>query len=157
MGDGEEVVEDYRSVGLSLRAHPLAFLRDELNARKMMTCTALKDIRDGRWINLAGLILLRQKPGSAKGTMFITVEDETDVANVIVWPKVFEANRRIVLGARMMGLRGQVQKEGEVIHVIAQRLEDLSPLLASVGQRGDVSNIYQVRASSPRTPNDVPA
>ncbi|MFZ2994620.1 hypothetical protein [Sphingobium sp.] len=66
-------------------------------------------------------------------------------------------NRRIVLGARMMGLRGQVQKEGEVIHVIAQRLEDLSPLLASVGQRGDVSNIYQVRASSPRTPNDVPA
>ncbi|MEO7470247.1 MAG: error-prone DNA polymerase [Sphingobium limneticum] len=144
MADGEEVVEDYRSVGLSLRAHPLAFLRDELNARKMVTCQALKDIRDGRWINLAGLVLLRQKPGSAKGTMFITLEDETEVANVIVWPRLFEASRRIVLGARMMGLRGQVQKEGDVIHVIAQRLEDLSPMLASVGQRDDVASVYQV-------------
>ncbi|KKW92515.1 error-prone DNA polymerase [Sphingobium chungbukense] len=153
MGEGEEVVEDYRSVGLSLRAHPLAFLRDELNARKMVTCAALKDIRDGRWINLAGLVLLRQKPGSAKGTMFITLEDETEVANLIVWPKLFEASRRIVLGASMMGVRGQVQKEGEVIHVIAQRLEDLSPMLASVGRREDVASVYQVaRADIVRSP-----
>ena len=153
MADGEEVVEDYRSVGLSLRAHPLSFLRDELTARKMVTCAALKDIRDGRWINLAGLVLLRQKPGSAKGTMFITLEDETDVANLIVWPKLFEASRRIVLGARMMGLRGQVQKEGDVIHVIAQRLEDLSPLLDTVGRRGEVADVYQVaRADIVRSP-----
>ena len=144
MAEGEEVVEDYRAVGLSLRAHPLAFLRDELKARKMITCAELRDTRDGRWINLAGLVLLRQKPGSAKGTMFITLEDETEVANLIVWPKLFESHRRIVLGASMMGVRGQVQKEGEVIHVIAQRLEDLSTLLASVGKRDDVASVYQV-------------
>ncbi|WP_454887384.1 error-prone DNA polymerase [Sphingomonas oryzagri] len=144
MGDGEEVVEDYRSVGLSLRAHPLAFLRHELAARKMITCAALKDMKDGRWINLAGLVLLRQKPGSAKGVMFITLEDETDVANLVVWPNLFEKHRRVVLGASMMGLRGQVQREGDVIHVVAQRLEDLSPLLASVGQRQDVASVYQV-------------
>lgn len=143
MGEGEEVVEDYRAVGLSLRAHPLAFLRDELTARKMVTCASLRETRDGRWVNVAGLVLLRQKPGSAKGVMFITLEDETDVANLVVWPKLFEANRRIVLGASMMGLRGQVQREGDVIHVVVQQLEDLSPLLATVGRREDVASVYR--------------
>jgi len=144
MGDGAEVVEDYRASGLSLRAHPLAFLRDELSARKIITCEELQTVKDGRWVNLAGVVLVRQKPGSAKGVMFITLEDETEVANLVVWTKVFEANRRIVLGASMMGVRGQVQREGEVIHVIAQRLEDLSPMLASVGNRQDVADIYRV-------------
>src|SRR3546814_9913431 len=126
MGEGAEVVEDYRASGLSLRAHPLAFLRDELRARKMISCEELQSVKDGRWINLAGVVLVRQKPGSAKGVMFITLEDETHVANLVVWTKIFEANRRTILGASMMGVRGQVQREGEVIHVIAQRLEDLS-------------------------------
>ena len=144
MGEGSQVVEDYRASGLSLRAHPLAFLREELNQRKMITCEALQQIKDGRWVNLAGLVLVRQKPGSAKGVMFITLEDETDVVNLVVWTKVFEANRRIVFGASMMGVRGQVQREGEVIHVIAQRLDDLSPLLASVGTRQDVADVYRV-------------
>lgn len=153
MGDGEEVVEDYRAIGLSLRAHPLAFLRDELAARRMITCAKLRDTRDGRWIDIAGLVLLRQKPGSAKGVMFITLEDETDVANLVVWPNLFEKHRRIVLGASMMGVRGQVQREGDVIHVIAQRLDDLSPLLASVGRRDDVASVYQVsRADIVRSP-----
>ena len=144
MGEGAEVVEDYRASGLSLRAHPLAFLRDELRARKMISCEELQSVKDGRWINLAGVVLVRQKPGSAKGVMFITLEDETNVANLVVWTKIFEANRRTILGASMMGVRGQVQREGEVIHVIAQRLEDLSPLLASVGNRQDVADIYRV-------------
>ena len=153
MGDGAEVVEDYRAVGLSLRAHPLSFLRDELRARKMVTCASLSDTKDGRWISLAGLVLLRQKPGSAKGVMFITLEDETDVANLVVWPDLFEKHRRVVLGASMMGVRGQVQREGEVIHVITQRLEDLSSLLASVGNRDDVATVYQVsRADIVRSP-----
>jgi error-prone DNA polymerase len=165
MADGEEVVEDYRSVGLSLRAHPLAFLRDELTARKMITCEALRDMKDGRWVNLAGLVLLRQKPGSAKGVMFITLEDETDVANLVVWPNLFEKHRRVVLGASMMGLRGQVQREGDVIHIVVQRLDDLSSLLASVGQRSDLASIYQVSradvvrspmAPDPRDPNTHP-
>jgi error-prone DNA polymerase len=104
MRNGEKVVEDYRSASLSPRADPLAFLRDGLTARKMITCGALKAIKDGRWGNLAGLALLRQKPGSAKGVIFSTTEDETDVANLAVWPTLFERYRRIVLGASMMGL-----------------------------------------------------
>jgi error-prone DNA polymerase len=153
MGEGAEVVEDYRASGLSLRAHPLAFLRDELRARKMISCEELQSVKDGRWIELAGVVLVRQKPGSAKGVMFITLEDETNVANLVVWTKVFEANRRTVLGASMMGVRGQVQREGEVIHVIAQRLDDLSPLLASVGNRADVADVYRVsRADVVKSP-----
>jgi error-prone DNA polymerase len=157
MGEGAEVVEDYRASGLSLRAHPLAFLRDELKARRMITCEQLQTVKDGRWIELAGIVLVRQKPGSAKGVMFITLEDETNVANLVVWTNVFEKNRRTVLGASMMGVRGQVQREGEVIHVIAQRLDDLSPLLASVGNRTDVSDVYRVSRAdvvkSPVTPD----
>ncbi|WP_174292430.1 error-prone DNA polymerase [Sphingomonas bacterium] len=142
--EGEEVVEDYRTVGLSLRAHPLAFLRDELTRRKMITCASLRDTRDGRWVDIAGIVLLRQKPGSAKGVMFITLEDETEVANLVVWPALFEKHRRVVLGASMMGVRGRVQREGEVIHVVAQRLDDLSSLLASVGSRADLAQVYRM-------------
>jgi error-prone DNA polymerase len=144
MGEGAEVVEDYRAAGLSLRAHPLAFLRDELTARRMITCADLRSVKDGRYVELAGIVLVRQKPGSAKGVMFITLEDETDVANLVVWTKIFEANRRTVLGASMMGVRGQVQREGDVIHVIARRLDDMSPMLASVGGRADVADVYRV-------------
>ncbi len=119
----------------------------------MITCEQLRTTRDGRWIELAGLVLVRQKPGSAKGVMFITLEDETDLANLVVWTNVFEKNRRTVLGASMMGVRGQVQREGEVIHVIAQRLDDLSGMLASVGRRADVADIYRVsRADIARNP-----
>ncbi|MEO7679477.1 MAG: error-prone DNA polymerase, partial [Sphingomonas sp.] len=157
MGEGAEVVEDYRASGLSLRAHPLAFLRDELTRRRMISCAELRSVKDGRYVELAGIVLVRQKPGSAKGVMFITLEDETDVANLVVWTKIFEANRRTVLGASMMGVRGQVQREGEVIHIIARRLDDLSPLLASVGNRADIADIYRVSRAdvvkSPVTPD----
>ena len=144
MTEGQEVVEDYRTTGLSLRAHPLAFLRDELARRAMAPCARLRDMKDGRWVNLAGLVLVRQKPGSAKGVMFITLEDETDIANLVVWPDLFEKHRRVVLGSSMIGVRGRVQREGEVIHVVAQRLEDMSGLLASVGERADLASVYRV-------------
>jgi error-prone DNA polymerase len=144
MGEGQEVVEDYRATALSLRAHPLAFLRGELAARKVQPCSALDAIKDGRWIEVAGIVLVRQKPGSAKGVMFITLEDETGIANLVVWTNVFEKYRRVVLGASMIGVRGQVQREGDVIHVVAQRLDDLSPMLASVGTRDEVADVYRV-------------
>jgi error-prone DNA polymerase len=144
MGEGQEVVEDYRATSLSLRAHPIAFLRDELAGRKIQPCSATRTVRDGRWINLAGLVLVRQKPGSAKGVMFITIEDETDIANLVVWTSIFEKYRRVVLGASMLGLRGKVQREGEVIHVIVDRLDDLSPMLASVGTRQDIADVYRM-------------
>jgi len=113
-------------------------LREELLRQKMVPCSALDTTKDGRYIWLAGLVLVRQRPGSAKGVMFITIEDESGIANLIIWPRMFEQNRRIVMGARMLGLYGQVQREGEVVHVIAKKLIDLSPLLGSLGQRGEV-------------------
>lgn len=135
MTPGREVVEDYRSTALSLRAHPVSFLRGDLARRRVRPCRDLATTRDGRWIEVAGLVLVRQKPGSAKGVMFITLEDETDIANVIVWPGLFERERRLILSAAMIGVRGRVQREGEVIHLIAHRLVDLSDLLRAVGER----------------------
>lgn len=133
---GGEVVEDYRHSGLSLRDHPVTFLRTDLRRRRIVTCREAMEARDGRWVEAAGLVLVRQRPGSAKGVMFITLEDESGIANLVVWPKVFEANRRTILSAGMIAVRGRVQREGEVVHLVAQRLTDLSAELASVGERG---------------------
>ncbi len=91
--------------------------------------------RDRRWVNVAGLVLVRQRPGSAKGVMFITLEDETALANLVVWTQIFEKYRRIVLGAGMIGVRGRIQREGDVVHLVAHHLTDLSAELASVGSR----------------------
>lgn len=135
MRPGREVVEDYGSTGLSLRCHPLAFLRDELRRRGMVTCAELAGIRTGRRVVVPGLVLVRQKPGSAKGVMFITTEDETGVANLILWPSVFKCQRSLVLSASMIACHGRVQTENGVVHVITERLEDLSGLLRSVGDR----------------------
>jgi error-prone DNA polymerase len=137
MTAGRAVVEDYRSLGLSLRAHPVSFLRRTLAARGMIACADLRLMRDGRWTSVSGLILVRQRPGSAKGIMFVTLEDESGIANIVVWPSVFEAHRALLLSARMLAVRGRVQREGDVIHVVAERVEDLSPLLASLGRMED--------------------
>jgi error-prone DNA polymerase len=135
MTEGREVVEDYGHTGLTLRQHPVAFLRQELTRRRVMTCADATALRDGRRATVAGLVLVRQKPGSAKGVMFITIEDETGVANLVVWPQLFEKQRRVVLSAGMLAIDGRIQREGEVVHVVANRLHDLSPMLASVGDR----------------------
>jgi len=126
MREGREVVEDYRSVGLSLRSHPVAFLRATLQARGMVTCAHLAHVRDGRRVVVPGIMLVRQKPGSAKGVMFITIEDETGVTNLILWPDRFIKQRSLVLSATMLACHGRVQREGEVVHMISDRLEDLS-------------------------------
>ena len=135
MTAGSEVVEDYTHVGLTLRDHPVSFLRADLSRRRIVTCRDAMQTRDGRWLEAAGLVLVRQRPGSAKGVMFITLEDETGIANLVIWPKVFELNRRIILTAGMIRVRGRIQREGEVVHLVAQRLTDLSVELASVGER----------------------
>ena len=137
MRAGAEVVEDYRSAGLSLRAHPVSFLRPTLEAQRMVRCGDLATIRDGARVVVPGIVLVRQKPGSAKGVMFITIEDETGVANLILWPDRFEKQRRLVLSAGMIACHGKVQREGDVIHVVTDRLEDLSDLLRSVGDRDE--------------------
>jgi len=135
MRGGAEVVEDYRSTGLSLRSHPVAFLRATLRQQGMVTCAGLAHVRDGRQVAVPGIVLVRQKPGSAKGVMFVTVEDETGVANLVLWPDRYAKQRRLVLTAGMVACHGRVQHEGEVTHVVADRLEDLSDLLRSVGGR----------------------
>lgn len=131
---GREVVEDYRATQLSLRPHPVSFLREELTQRGAVSCGSLSAIKDGTRVNLAGIILVRQRPGSAKGVLFLTLEDETGIANAILWPDRFEANRRIVMSAAMLSITGRVQREGTVIHVIVDRLNDLTPLLRKVGE-----------------------
>ncbi|WP_242152490.1 error-prone DNA polymerase [Sphingomonas sp. BAUL-RG-20F-R05-02] len=130
---GREVVEDYRATQLSLRAHPLTFLRGDLTRRGIRACGDLQHIRDGARVEVAGIILVRQRPGSAKGVLFITIEDETGVANGILWPDRFEAQRRTVMTATMVSIIGRVQKEGLVIHVVADRVVDLTGLLGQVG------------------------
>ncbi len=134
---GREVVEDYRSTGLTLRRHPVDFLRGELQAQGMITAAALGGMKDGRRLSIAGIVLVRQKPGSAKGVMFITIEDETGHANLVIWPTVFEKQRRLILSAGMIACRGRLQREGEVMHVVADQLTDLTPMLRSVGARGE--------------------
>ncbi|WP_312084823.1 error-prone DNA polymerase [Brevundimonas sp.] len=136
MTPGREVVEDYSHIGLTLRDHPLSFLRGDLQSRHVMTCADGTAMRDGRLTRIAGLVLVRQKPGSAKGVMFITIEDETGVANLVIWPSLYEARRRIVLSATMMVVDGKVQREGDVVHIVAAKLHDASAWLASVGDRG---------------------
>ena len=148
---GGEVVEDYRSVGLSLRRHPVAFLREELRRRGMATCADLARARDGRRVTVPGIVLVRQRPGSASGVMFITLEDETGVANLVVWPSLFERQRRLVLSAGMIACHGRVQREGEVIHLVAEHLIDLSSLLRSVGSRGEVFPLHHCRGDEART------
>ena len=135
MTAGGEVVEDYGHVGLTLRRHPIAFLRADLQTRRIVTCMDAMQARDGRWLEAAGLVLVRQRPGSAKGVMFITLEDETGIANLVVWPQVFEKSRRTVMAASMMAVRGRVQREGEVVHLVAHQLINLSAELGSVGSR----------------------
>lgn len=162
---GAEVVEDYRFLSLSLKAHPISFLRARLEAKGISPCGALgggplphplrgrgdqpamREIsmtrgvgshsrsrgrvgegaaREGARVTVAGLVLVRQRPGSASGVIFMTIEDETGIANIVVWPKLFERQRRDVIGARLVAVTGRVQNEAGVVHVIAQKIEDMS-------------------------------
>ncbi|WP_421477448.1 error-prone DNA polymerase [Agrobacterium tumefaciens] len=135
MTDGGEVVQDYGHVGLTLREHPMSFLRRDLSRRRIVSCAEAVRVRDGTWLETAGLVLVRQRPGSAKGVIFMTLEDETGIANAVLWVKTFEKYRRVVLSAGMVGIYGKIQREGEVVHLVAHRLTDLSEALASVGER----------------------
>ena len=161
---GEEVVDDFTSLRLSLRAHPVALLRPRLAERGWGTTEILGTARAGRRVRLSGLVLVRQRPGTAKGVIFITLEDEVGVANLIVWPPVFEAHRRVVLGAKLLGVVGRIQREGIVVHVVVEELVDLTCDLASLtdgtldesGFAGAIANADEVRRTTRdhRAPDD---
>src|ERR1700674_1560152 len=151
---GEEVVEDYRSLELSLKAHPVSFLRVDLERRGILRHENLAAIRSGRVVTVAGLVLVRQRPGSANGVIFMTLEDETGIANTIVWPPVFETFRPVVLGARLVSVTGRLQNEYGVIHVVADRIDDLTPLLRQLAAPADpVGPLVSTAAVMPKGRN----
>jgi error-prone DNA polymerase len=120
----EEVVADYQTTRLSLKAHPLSFLRASLTGRGFIPCAQLRSRKQRSAVQVAGVVLIRQRPGSAKGVCFITLEDESGIANLVVWPDVMERFRAVVMGARLIEVRGRVEYEDDVIHVIASHLAD---------------------------------
>jgi DNA polymerase III alpha subunit len=132
---GEHVVEDYASLSLTLKRHPLAFLRSELAREGLVTAAELAYLSVDRRLSIAGIVLIRQRPGSANGVVFITIEDETGIANLIVWPAILERFRRAALGATLLRCTGKLQREESVIHVVADRLEDMTPRLNTLRDR----------------------
>ncbi len=136
MPQSEHVIQDYRSLSLSLKAHPVSFLRGAFSLEGVIESRLLEALPNGRKVEIAGLVVVRQRPGSAKGVVFMMLEDETGIANVIVWPKVFEVFRPIVMGARLVRVKGKLQKADGVIHVVATCLEDATPMLAAITEQG---------------------
>ena len=134
MPRAEQVVADYQTLRLSLRAHPMAFFRASLRAQGFRATPDLPALRHGAPISVAGLVLVRQKPGSAKGVCFITLEDEGGVANLVIWPKLFARFRPVIMAARLLVAHGRVQTDGRVIHVVADRLEDRSDRLGALSE-----------------------
>jgi error-prone DNA polymerase len=135
----EEVVCDYETIRLSLKAHPVSFLRERLARAGALRACEIDAVPGGRRIAVAGVVLVRQRPGSAKGVVFMTLEDETGVANVVVWPKVFDQFRPVIMGARMVLIRGRLQRapdsEGRVTHLVAEHIEDRTGDLALLSDR----------------------
>jgi DNA polymerase III alpha subunit len=129
MMPGEHVIEDYRYLSLSLKAHPLSFLRKELHEMSIIRNVDLLEVPNGRKVIIAGLVLVRQRPGSAKGVIFMTLEDETGVANAIVWSKIFDKYRAVVMGARLVKIYGRLQSQSGVIHTVVDHIEDMTPTL----------------------------
>ncbi|MCR5877949.1 error-prone DNA polymerase [Phenylobacterium sp. J367] len=127
-----QVAEDYRTTSLSLRQHPVSFFRQDLARRRAVPCAALKTLPDKRHVAVGGLVLVRQRPGTAKGVVFLTLEDETGIANIVVWKDAFEAHRRTVMSASFLLIEGQLQKEGEVVHLVARKFTDLSQKLGEM-------------------------
>ncbi|RUW91203.1 error-prone DNA polymerase [Mesorhizobium sp. M7A.F.Ca.US.010.02.1.1] len=125
---GEHVIHDYRALGLSLKAHPVAFLRERLDRAGVIPNANLPSVRDGRRVSVAGLVLVRQRPGKGNA-IFLTLEDDKAVANVIFWQRTFDRYRPIVMGARFVKVTGKLQSESGVVHIVAERIEDLTPWL----------------------------
>lgn len=130
--EGQNIVMDYQSVGLTLERHPMHLLRDRLNRYRYCSAGQLPDLDSGQAISVAGLVITKQRPGTASGVTFVTLEDETGHINLIVWKQVADQHRAALLNAKLMGVRGEVQIEGRVIHVIAKQLIDHTEMLGGL-------------------------
>lgn len=131
--EGQDIVADYRSLGLTLGRHPMALLRERFRHRGYVTAGELGRLQNGARLFVAGLVITKQRPGTASGVTFVTLEDETGQINLVVWKRIADEQRRELLNARLMGVAGELQVQGKVIHVIAERLIDHS------GQLGELS------------------
>jgi error-prone DNA polymerase len=133
--EGQDIVADYRSIGLTLGRHPLALLRKQLTARRLVTAADIARTPHGRIARTAGIVIGRQRPDTASGVIFMTLEDETGATNVVVWRDLQDRQRRELLGSRLVAVYGRVEREGDVVHLIAARLVDLTPMLGSLPTR----------------------
>ena len=127
----EDVFEDYVSTRLTLRAHPVELMKPRLPS--FTGAGQLRELPNGQWLNVVGLVITRQRPGTASGVIFLTLEDESAVSNIVVWPKVFERYRKSVMAGRLLRIQGRLQREGSITHVIATRIDDYSHLLDMLG------------------------
>ncbi|HEY1024678.1 MAG TPA: error-prone DNA polymerase [Sphingobacteriaceae bacterium] len=136
MSSSEHVIQDYASTSLSIKAHPVSFVREKLQLLHILSCKEISEAKDGLLVKVAGLVLVRQRPGTAGGVCFITVEDETGVSNLVVFQNLFEKYRKEILQAKLLMVEGKLQREGEVIHVVVRRCFDLSKLLCDLTATG---------------------
>lgn len=137
---GEHVIHDYRSLGLSLKAHPVAFLRERLDRAGVTPNAELPSVRDGRRVSVAGLVLVRQRPGKGNA-IFLTLEDDKAVANIIIWQRTFDRYRPVIMGARFVRVTGKLQSESDVIHIVAEKIEDLTPWLTVLLEKVSQANL----------------
>ena len=133
--EGQDIVADYRALGLTLGRHPLALIRSQLERKRLVTAADIARTPHGRIARTAGIVIGRQRPDTASGVIFVTLEDETGCTNVIVWRDLSDRQRRELLGARLMAVYGTVEREGEVVHLLAGRLVDLTPMLGALAPR----------------------
>jgi error-prone DNA polymerase len=152
MALGEHVLADYIAIRMSLKAHPMALLREDFQPKGYLRAAGLRELPSGAWVKVAGIVLIRQRPGTASGVIFSTLEDETGIANIIIWPKVFEQYRRVVLGARLLGVRGQLQSEQGVIHIVARQLFDMSGHLARLAEKAPAAGDFLSPGDEVRRP-----
>ena len=151
----EHVVADYQTLRLSLKAHPMSFLRASMTRQGYSSANDLKHMRNGQRISMAGIVLIRQRPGTAKGVCFITIEDEVGVANLVVWSKVMAAYRKVVMRARVIDVRGVVQREGDVIHIIVNHLADRTDALDRLSNDVPDAPMTTIPKGTHRHPRDV--
>jgi error-prone DNA polymerase len=156
MTPAEHVIQDYAATGLSLKAHPVSFVRQQLNMLQVTTTANLCNLKDGDMVKIAGLVTVRQRPGTAKGILFITIEDETGFSNLVAWEKIFDKYRKEIIQARLLMVEGKLQIEGQVIHVIIRRCFNLSKLLHGLTPVGNDDQPVMTLSRSDETSKPYP-
>ena len=152
MGHGEDVIHDYRTLSYSLKAHPLSFLRQKLERRGTLPASAARRrVGNGARVEVAGLVLVRQRPGTASGIVFATLEDETGIANIVIWAKMFETFRKTILSSKLLAVRGRLQIEGLVVHVVAEDFTDFTPDLVALAQGHSLGDAVIAHADEAKT------